>query len=75
MANERPLPFECAILDKAPVEVENPFSGDKCMLEPDAVAVLDVIKGAEMLNRHDLVQKGLQWFRKHFPAEYYVLLD
>lgn len=75
MANERPLPFECAILDTEPVSVENPYSGETCMLEPDAVAVYDVIKGAEMMRNHQLVQKGLNWFRKYFPKEYMVLLD
>ena len=75
MANERPLPFECAILDKEPVEVANPYSGEKVMLEPDAVAVYDVIKGAEMMNQSDLVRKGLDWFMKYFPSEYMVLLD
>lgn len=28
------LPFECLILDDAPVEVTNPFSGESCMLTP-----------------------------------------
>ena len=35
-------PFEVEILDKAPVEVANPFSGEKVMLEPIAVAVYDL---------------------------------
>ena len=43
------LPFECLILDDAPVEVTNPFSGESCMLTPEAVAVYDSIKGAEMI--------------------------
>ncbi len=75
MTNERPLPFECIILDKEPVEVANPYSGDKVMLEPDAVAVLDVIKGAEQLGNYTIMQQGLNWFRKYFPSEYMVLLD
>jgi len=75
MANKRPLPFECIILDKEPVEVANPYSGDKVMLEPDAVAVLDVIKGAEQLGNYTIMQQGLNWFMKYFPSEYMVLLD
>ena len=43
------LPFDCTILDKGPVEVANPFSGEKVTLQPEAVAVYDTIKGAEML--------------------------
>ena len=46
MTNDRKLPFPCMILDSEPVEVQNPFSGEVCMLEPDAVAVYDMIQGA-----------------------------
>ena len=42
-------PFPVEIMDRAPVEVANPFSGEKVMLEPIAVAVYDCIKGAEMM--------------------------
>ena len=35
-------PFEVEIMDKAPVEVMNPFSKQKVMLEPIAVAVYDL---------------------------------
>ncbi len=68
-------PFEVEIMDKAPVEVANPFSGEKVMLEPIAVAVYDCIKGAEMLGEYDTVQKGIDWFIEHYPREYGVLLD
>ena len=73
--SERKLPFDCEILDAEPVEVANPYSGEKCMLEPDAVAVYDTIKGAEITGNYDIVRKGLNWFMKHFPNEYMVLLD
>jgi hypothetical protein len=68
-------PFEVEIMDKAPVEVANPYSGEKVMLEPSAVAVYDCIKGAEMLEDHDMMQKGMDWFAEHYPDEYMVLLD
>ena len=68
-------PFEVEIMDKAPVEVANPYSGEKVMLEPIAVAVYDAIKGAEMLNYHETVEAGIDWFQKHYPKEYMVLLD
>ena len=68
-------PFEVEIMDKAPVEVANPYSGEKVMLEPIAVAVYDCIKGAEMTENFDLVEKGVAWFQKHYPKEYMVLLD
>ena len=58
-------PFEVEIMDKAPVEVANPYSGEKVMLEPIAVAVYDAIKGAEMLNYHETVEAGIDWFREN----------
>jgi hypothetical protein len=75
MVKERKLPFECVILDSKPVEVKNPYSGESCILEPDAVAVYDCIKGAEMIGNYDIVRKGLDWFIKHFTKEYMILLD
>jgi hypothetical protein len=74
MAN-RKLPFDCTILDTDKVLITNPFSGESCYLEPDAVAVYDTIRGAEMFGKYDTVRKGLDWFSKHFPEEYMVLLD
>ena len=68
-------PFEVEIMDRAPVEVANPYSGEKVMLEPIAVAVYDAIKGAEMLNYYETVEAGIDWFREHYPKEYMVLLD
>jgi len=69
------LPFDCVLYDKEPVEVTNPWSGEKCVLTPEAVAVYDTIKGCEMVGDVKNLRKGLDWFRKHFPAEYMVLLD
>jgi hypothetical protein len=45
------------------------------LLDPLAVAVYDTIKGAEVIEDYSRVRKGLEWFRKHYPAEYMVLLD
>ena len=72
---KRKLPFECMILDSEPVEVRNPFSGQSCKLEPDAVAVYDSIMGGNMTGNYKIVQKGCDWFRKYFPEEYMILLD
>jgi hypothetical protein len=75
-------PFEVEIVDTEPVEIQNPYSGQSCVLQPTAIAVYDAIKGAEMLaessgedSLYDTVRKGLDWFRKHYPKEYMVLLD
>lgn len=69
------LPFDCMILDSEPVEVKNPFSGESCVLSPEAVAVYDVVMGANMVGDYKTVRKGIDWFRKYFPAEYMTLLD
>jgi hypothetical protein len=69
------LPFDCVILDTEPVEVRNRFSGDSCMLTPEAVAVYDTIMGSEFIGDYKKVRKGLDWFRKHYPKEYMILLD
>ena len=47
----------------------------KVTLQPTAVAVYDCIKGAEMLEDFDMMQKGIDWFIEHYPKEYGVLLD
>ena len=70
------------IIDTKPVEVKNPYSGQKVKLQPTAIAVYDCIKGAEMMadgdfdDKHlDTVRKGIEWFQMHYPKEYMVLLD
>ena len=57
------------------IEVANRFSGEVAHLPWFAVAVYDMIIGAERLEDYTTVQKGLSWFSKHFPEEYYTLLD
>ena len=68
-------PFPVEIIDTKPTEVENPYSGQKVTLQPTAIAVYDCIKGAEALEDYDVMQKGLDWFRQHYPKGYMVLLD
>ena len=74
MTKEKKLPFECVVLEN-PEVIANPFSGEKTILQPTAVAVYDCIKGAEMVEEYDMVRKGIDWFREHYPKEYMVLLD
>ena len=75
------LPFKCEVFEE-PETIANPYTGEKVLLQPKAVAVYDMIKGAEMLagdnpdsKLWDTVRKGLDWFRKYYPKEYMVLLD
>ena len=69
------LPFDCVIYDAEPALVRNPFSGEGVVLTPEAIAVYDTIKGCEMIGDYKMMEKGLNWFRRYFPAEYMVLLD
>jgi hypothetical protein len=68
------LPFECQVGTETET-ITNPYTGESVELSPDAVAVYDTIKGAEMLGHYDSVNKGLDWFRQYYPKEYMVLLD
>lgn len=69
------FPFTNIIIGTESETVTNPFSGESCILSPEAVAVYDVIKGSEMLGDYDTVRKGLDWFMEYYPKEYMVLLD
>jgi hypothetical protein len=77
MSKERKLPFECVVYDKEPVEVRNRFSGEGIVIPPDAVAVYEVIMGEQLVKNTDWtrVRKGIDWFIKHEPDAYMVLLD
>jgi hypothetical protein len=52
------------------------FSGEKASLPWFAVAVYDLIMGAEQLQKiMKLMQKGLIGSLQYFPKQYYTLLD
>jgi hypothetical protein len=57
------------------IEVANRFSGATASLPWFAVAVYDMIIGAERLEDYKTMERGLSWFAKHFPKEYMTLLD
>ena len=75
----RHLPFKIMITDPASKhameEVKNPYSQQSCTLPLFAVAVYDMIKGAEVTKDYGLVRKGINWFQTNFVEEYYTLLD
>jgi hypothetical protein len=75
--SERPFPsvFRGIDIRRESETIANPFSGEECLLEPDAVAVYDLIKGSESVENYTVMQLGLDWFRKYFPQEYMTLLD
>ena len=69
------IPFDLDLeLDKnQTIDVANRFSGEKASLPWFAVAVYDLIMGAERLSDYNTMQQGLDWFRKYFPKQYMVL--
>ena len=69
------LPFKDISVGTECEMITNPFSGESCLLSPEAVAVYDTIRGCELFGDYVGVRKGLDWFRKYYPAEYMVLLD
>ena len=74
---EYKIPFDLNLdLDKGKViDVSNRFSGEKTSLPWFAVAVYDLIMGAEQFADYKTMQQGLSWFRRYFPKEYMVILD
>jgi len=69
------LPYEGMMIGKEPELIKNKFGFGECTLEPEAVAVYDVIQGAEVMGLYGEMQKGIDWFRKNYPEEYMILLD
>ena len=77
-----PKPFNQCYFGSEPTKetfVANRFNDvgmyQGAMLPAFAVAIYDTIIGAEQTEDYDLMQKGLDWFRKYFAKEYMVLLD
>ena len=69
------LPYKDIFVGVDNEVITNPFSGQSVSLTPEAVAVYDTIKGCELFGDYDGVRKGLDWFMKNFPKEYFILLD
>ena len=69
------LPFENMLIGTEPEIITNPYSGHSATLIPEAVAVYDLIKGAEAIGAYQIVRDGLDWFRENYPEEFYILLD
>lgn len=55
--------------------VKNPFSGESIELCPEAVALYDLIKGAEMIADYANVETWLAIFSRNWPEAYMILLD
>ena len=86
----RPMPFpDVEILDDEPQMIQNPLSGASIELDPQEIAIYDVIMGSTMIAEklsargqykeadrlYKDVRKGSDWFRKHNPKAYMVLID
>jgi hypothetical protein len=80
---------DAQILDDAPEIIQNPFSGASIELDPQEIAIYDAIMGSTMMAEkmstrgehkqaerlYKDVRKGIDWFIKHNPKAYMVLLD
>ena len=69
------LPYKGLTVGTKSETITNPFSGESCVLSPEAVAVYDTLRGCEMFGDYNGLRKGLDWFRKYYPQEYMILLD
>jgi hypothetical protein len=70
-----PFDLDLQIDNGQVIDVPNRFTGEKASLPWFAVAVYDLIMGAERFEDYDTMQKGLDWFRQYFPKEYMTILD
>jgi len=77
-----PQPFNQCYFGAEPTReltIHNRFSDEtfqqSCKLPSFAVAIYDTIIGAEASEDYELMQKGITWFQKNFPNQYYTLLD
>ena len=77
-----PTPFTNCYFGAEPTReltIHNRFSDEtfqqSCKLPSFAVAIYDTIIGAEASEDYKLMQKGITWFQKNFPNQYYTLLD
>ena len=61
--------------DNRTIKTTNPYSGQSAMLNKEEYALYHIIKGAEIVGRYDIVQKGLDKFSRMNADAYMVLLD
>ena len=64
--------------------VKNRFSGEECELNNVELSMYDFVMGASQMaemgifnspHHIDQLHKGLDWFKKHNPEAYMILLD
>ena len=78
-----PKPFDQCYFGAEPTKVmtignrfnDESGAGQYAKLPAFAVAIYDTIIGAEASEDYKLMQKGITWFQKNFPKQYYTLLD
>ena len=69
------LPYKDIFVGTESEMITNPFSGEQCLLTPEAVAVYDTLKGCEIFGDYDGLRKGINWFMNNNAEAYMVLLD
>ena len=72
--------FNGELYDKG-ATVQNRFSGDKYKLNNIELSMYDFVMGSTIMCEMGMTEvvpnlrKGLDWFRKHSPKAYMILLD
>ena len=69
------MPFNCSVYEDKTVKIKNRFTGEETEMPGYAASVYDTIIGAERFEEYNTMRLGLDWFSKHFPKQYMVLLD
>ena len=69
------MPFNCSVYTEGSIVIANRFTGEETAVPGYAASVYDTIIGAEMVGETNTIRLGLDWFSKHFPKQYMVLLD
>lgn len=55
--------------------VTNPFTGETVELTAEELSMYDLIMGAQVTQNYNVMQKGLNWFRRENAEAYMTLLD
>lgn len=71
---EMPKWFNGVVYESGDV-VQNPFTGDTAELTAEELSMYDLIMGAQVTQNYDIMQKGLDWFRRANGEAYMTLLD
>ena len=73
--NKLPKGFEGMMLYEKGGVVANPFTNKKAELNNIELSIYEAIKGAEMFEQWNIVENGIDWFKRNNAKAYMTLLD